>query len=328
MNRRLRLIFALWLVAAGTGGSPQPCVAEDDATPVTLRNATEVHRLTVRLSDVFDGVPADIDHDIAQSPYPGKQATYDVNVLTRLAQKYHLDWKSKSLADHVVISTACARITADMIREAVTAKFKEQGLTKPQNPVDVAFDSHAVEMVFPDDHVPGFTLNNFEYDASGRRFRADVVADSANGVFSLPVTGRVTVKRNVPVLTRRLEGGTIIGAADIDFMAVPEDRANGTVLTDTSQLIGRELRRDIDGGELIHTQDIIPPRFVTRGSLVTLKIQTEFMTITAQGKALQDGAKGDAIRVINTQSNRTVEGTVDGPGTVRVDVTQKVAVAQ
>ena len=54
-----------------------------------------------------------------------------------------------------------------------------------------------------------------------------------------------------------------------------------------------------------------------RGSLVTMKIETPFMTVTAQGKAQQDGAEGEIVRVINTQSNRVVEGTVTGPGMYR-----------
>jgi flagella basal body P-ring formation protein FlgA len=325
MNRLARFLFALWIVTAGITGSPQPCAAEE---PVTLRSATEVHRMIVRLSDVFDGIPADLDHDIAQAPMPGKQITYDVNVLTRLAQKYDLEWKAQSLADHVVITTACARITADMIREAVVTKIKALNTTNVKGEVDVAFDIHALEVALPADRPPDFTLNNFDYDAPSKRFHTDLVTDTSSGVFSVPITGHATIKRNVPVLTRRLEGGTTISASDIDFVLVPEEHVNSAVITDVNQLIGHELRRDTNGGDVLRIQDVIPPRYVTRGSLVTLKIETPFMTLTAQGKAPQDGAKGDAVRVINTQSSRMIEGTVEGPGTVRIEPTQKVAAAQ
>lgn len=332
MNRTLRFLFALWIVVAGSTGSPQPCLAEsDDMTPVTLRNQTEVHRLIVRLSDVFDGIPAEADHDIAQAPAPGKQVTYDLNVLTRVANKYNLDWKPQSIADHVVIITACARITGDMISGAIVKKIKEINAANGKNSkstADVVFDNHALEIDLPADRVPDFALNNFDYDPLSKHFHTDLVAQTASGPYSYPITGRITMKRSVPVLARRLEGGTLVGAADLDQIEIPEERLNEGVVSDASQLIGHELRRDTDGGELIHTHDIVPPRYITRGSLITLKIQTPYMTLTAQGKALQDGAQGDVVRVTNTQSNRMVEGTVEGPGVVRVQTAQRLAEAQ
>jgi len=325
MNRFGRILWVLWIVTGGIAGSPQPCIAD---TPITLHDAVEVQRMTVRLSDIFDGIPSDMDRDIAQAPMPGKQVTYDASVLTRVAEKYRLNWKSKSLADHIVVTTACAHITADMIREAVATRIKDLNASNPKNTIDVTFDNHALDVALPTDHTPDFSLNNFDYDTLAKRFRADLTAATPGGVFSVPVSGHITFKRSVPVLARRLESGTIIGAVDLDTILVPEDHANGTIITDASQLIGHELRRDVNGEEVLRVQDIIPPRFVTRGSLVTLKIETSFMTITAQGKALQDGSKGDAVRVINTQSNRMIEGVVDGPGTVRVEINQKLAAAQ
>ena len=325
MNRLTRLVFALWIVTLGSAGSPQPCEADE---AVTLKPSSEIHRLTVKLSDLFDGVPAEADRDIAQAPLPGRQATYDVNVLTRVAEKYHLGWKSTSLADHVVITASCAKITSDMIREAVIAKIRQTGSVPSSRQIDITFDNRSLEVSVVAETLPDFNLNNFDFDAQTKRFRADLAADTANGVYTRPVAGHVIVKRNVPVLARRLEAGTTIGQADLDEMAIPEERINETILTDGKQLIGQELRHDTDGGEILHARDVISPRLVTRGSLVTLRIQTAFMSLTTQGKALQDGAHGDAIRVLNTQSNRVIEGTVDSAGTVRVQVNQQVAVAQ
>jgi flagella basal body P-ring formation protein FlgA len=79
---------------------------------------------------------------------------------------------------------------------------------------------------------------------------------------------------------------------------------------------------------LLRASDVMPARLVTRGALVTLKIETPYMQLTAQGRALQDGAEGETVRVNNTQSNRMVEGTVTGPGVVLIHTAQKVALAQ
>jgi flagella basal body P-ring formation protein FlgA len=43
------------------------------------------------------------------------------------------------------------------------------------------------------------------------------------------------------------------------------------------------------------------------------------MSLTARGRALEDGAMSDTIRVENIQSQRKVSGTVTGPGVVVVE---------
>lgn len=167
-------------------------------------------------------------------------------------------------------------------------------------------------------------LDNFDYKSINKRFRTDLMVDGFAGPADLTITGHVVVHKNVPVLVKRLEAGTIIGSSDIDWLSVDEDRAAGVVL-DADKLIGRELQRDTDAGQPLREHDVIPPRLVVRGQLVMMKIETPFMTVTAQGRALQDGKLGDVVRVSNTQSNRMIEGTVESAGVVRIATTQKLA---
>lgn len=322
MSPSFRIFCTLWLVTAGSIGSPSQCIASVNAP----KGAVEVRQAAVRLSDVFTGIPQDADDEIAQAPTPCRQETYDVNVLTRLASKYHLNWKARSLADHVTVTAACTRISADAIALQIKQALTDKGIGgEVKDSIDVAFDNHALEVDLPADQTPGFSLNNFTYDAVSKYFRADVVAQSSSGPFAVPVTGRITVKHSVPVLAHRLEGGAVIAANDIDWVAVPDDRINASVITESNQLVGFQLRRDTEGGQIFHSHDVMPPQFVSRGKLVTLKIETDFMTLTAQGKALQDGGPGDVVRVLNLQSDRVVEGVAESDGMVRVSIADKVA---
>jgi flagella basal body P-ring formation protein FlgA len=185
-----------------------------------------------------------------------------------------------------------------------------------------------MEIDLPVDQKPDFVINNFEYDATGKRFRCDVSAGAGAAATTIPVTGRAVIKRHVPVLAHRLESGTVIGMTDIDWATVPDERVTANALTDADQLIGHELRHTVADGDIIYGNDVMPARLVTRGALVTLKIQTPYMQLTAQGRALQDGAEGDVVRVTNTQSSRIIEGTVTGSGEVTVHGGQKFASVQ
>jgi flagellar basal body P-ring formation protein FlgA len=322
MKPSFRIFCTLWLVTAGSIGSPGQCVAFANAP----KGEVEVRQAAVRLSDVFTGINQDTDEDIAQAPMPCRQETYDVNVLTRLANKYHLDWKARSLADHVIVASGCTRISADQIATQIKQALTSKGVGgEAKDSVDVAFDNHALEVDLPADQSSGFALNNFTYDSVSKYFHADVVAQSAFGPFAVPVSGRITVKHSVPVLAHRLEGGSVIAANDLDWIDVPEDRINPSVLTQADQLVGYQLRRDTEGGQIFHDHDVTALKLVARGKLVTLKIETDFMTLTAQGKALQDGGPGDVVRVLNLQSDRVIEGVAESDGVVRVAIAQKVA---
>jgi len=295
--------------------------------PVTLRPTTEINRAAIRLGDVFDGVPKDIDRDIAIAPAPGKSVTYDSRVLTQLAEQYRLDWKAQDTGDYAVLTRASTQITAEMIQSAVLRKVKES-LKTDKGDIEIMFDNRNLAVNLPADRAPDFSLVNFTYDAPAHRFRTELVAQTSAHPVQLPVSGRVIVKKSLPVLTRRLAAGTTIGNSDLNWISVNEEQVTADVIADASGLVGQELRHDQAEGEVLRSRDVISPRLVTRGSLVTLKIETPLMLITAQGRAMQDGAKGDVVRITNVQSNRVVEGTVEASGVVRVGTFRKVASAE
>ena len=63
---------------------------------------------------------------------------------------------------------------------------------------------------------------------------------------------------------------------------------------------------------------VAPPPLVKRGEAVTLVVQDGPLRITAPGRALSSGAQGEQVRVVTIDNHRTLHGTVDGPGRVRV----------
>lgn len=57
---------------------------------------------------------------------------------------------------------------------------------------------------------------------------------------------------------------------------------------------------------------------VRRGDAVTLLYQAPGVSLSMRARALEDGAVGQSVRLLNTSSNRTVEGVITGPGAARV----------
>ncbi len=58
---------------------------------------------------------------------------------------------------------------------------------------------------------------------------------------------------------------------------------------------------------------------VRRGETVTLVYQAPGMSLTMRTRALEDGAIGQPVRLMNTSSNRTIDAVVTGPGAARAN---------
>jgi flagellar basal body P-ring formation protein FlgA len=54
-------------------------------------------------------------------------------------------------------------------------------------------------------------------------------------------------------------------------------------------------------------------------------LQMGSLSLSVQGRAVEEGARGDTIRVLNTTSNRQIEGVVVGPDTVAVPMSPRLA---
>ncbi|HAX91985.1 MAG TPA: flagella basal body P-ring formation protein FlgA [Rhodospirillaceae bacterium] len=320
----MKLTTLLGLILSGFVFCASPSVAEET---LTLRPTSQIERSTIRLSDVFDALPAGKDIDIAVAPAPGKSVTYDTRVLAQLARQHGLNWQPQSMVDKSVLTRAATALPLDRIEQAVLDKVAEKNAL-PSGTTEVLWDNKNLNILLPAEVAPDFSLVNFTYDQQNNRFRGELVVQMGQTgatPITKPLSGRLIVKRMVPVLAKHLTAGTVVGARDLMLVSVGQEQIGIDVLTAESAIIGQELRHDHAEGQFVRTRDVAPPRLVTRGALVTLRVETPLMQITTQGRALQDGAKGDVIRVTNTQSNRVIEGVIEADGIVRVPALQKIA---
>ena len=82
------------------------------------------------------------------------------------------------------------------------------------------------------------------------------------------------------------------------------------------------LAYDLAAGEPLRPSDLRTPVVVSKGSLVTIIYRTNVLTLTAQGRAMVNGASGESIAVMNAQSNRIIDAVVVDGDTVAVIPTQ------
>jgi flagella basal body P-ring formation protein FlgA len=125
---------------------------------------------------------------------------------------------------------------------------------------------------------------------------------------------------DVPVLTRRVAGGEVLTLDDIRWISVRGQALQKQSILAAEDLVGLTPKRPLRPGVPLSAADVQRPVMVSKGEIVVIALQTPQMQLSARGQALNNGSKGDVIRIANTQSRQIVEAVVTGPGQATVDV--------
>ncbi len=136
----------------------------------------------------------------------------------------------------------------------------------------------------------------------------------------------IVVPVDVPVALRDVRRGEILTEEDFHWITMNENELAGGVLTDERDVIGQTARRAIRAGQVFRGRDLRTPVLIERGKIVTIRLETPFMQLSAMGKALENGGAGETMRIMNTLSNKTIFATVIDADTVRVDSLQTASV--
>jgi flagella basal body P-ring formation protein FlgA len=312
----LSAALCLWQPLQPTWADEAPL---EESSMLTLRDRIMVDGDVVHLADLFQEPLSDGDIAVAQAPKAGQTMSLDARFLQQVARAYRLDWKPSSKYQKITIGRMSQRVTAPMVRDAIATAVQERmGSTSD---LDIALDGGDLELDLPTDVENSVAVSAINFDAMSNRFAAILVAP-ADGppVIQRNVFGTVYEMAQVPVPNRLISAGEIIAADDLEWQSVHLARLAGSSLTDADQLVGRMAKRPLKAGQLLRQSDVAVSPAIHKNDLIRLVVRSGQMTLTVQGKALQDAALGQTIRVVNVNSNRQLSGTVIDAGTVAIDV--------
>ena len=170
------------------------------------------------------------------------------------------------------------------------------------------------------------SVRDMTYNSTTGQFSATVTVPAANGhSTAATVTGRAVDIVKVPVLNRAVNRGDVIAKNDISWIEVSPSRVQGSVLSDPSAMVGKAARRPLRPNLPLRDGDVQEPVLVGKNALVTLVAVGPNLMLTTVGRSLDEGAKGDVIRVMNNQSHKLVQGTIISANEVRVEIASRFA---
>ena len=294
-------------------------LAAASADAAQTRNVVTVKGDLVRLGDLFEGLGEKASVAIAHAPAPGGRAVYNATRLASFAYSHGIAWRPVSRFDRVIIKRASQIISREEIHAALRGELKKRGIARGS---EVEFTNRRTYFHLPIGVPATLAVQNLIYERRTGRFTATVTAPADHrSPASLVVTGRVYKIIEVPVLNRRVPRGGVITADDIDWVRLPATQVRRNIIVDEDRLIGKTPRRGLRAGQPIRNGDVRAPVVVAKGSLVTMILKTRSMVLTSKGRAIENGAIGDTVKIMNTRSKTVIEAVVAGVNRVTVSST-------
>jgi flagella basal body P-ring formation protein FlgA len=302
------LLIALVAALPARAGATGP-----DNAPPRLVGSVTVSGEVVRLGDIFENTGAKADTAIAYAPAPGRHATLDANWLAETARRNDLAWQPRTPADQVIVERASRKIGAEAIMAELTATLRDYS---GDSELKIELDDRSPEIHVAVDAPPTLAIRNLRINELTGRFTGAVLAPADRPTVELPIAGRALRLTEVPVLAHRIGRGDVIRQGDVTLAKVAANLIGRDTLTDAKDFVGLEATRQLAAGAPLRAIDVRPQVLVAKNSLVTIVLRAGGMELTVQGKALEEGGRGDVVKVMNTKSKRVLEAQVDGPSTV------------
>jgi flagella basal body P-ring formation protein FlgA len=290
-------------------------LAAAPAQAATLRTLTTLYAPVVRLSDLFDDAGSRADRVLGPAPPPGERIVVEAAQLAAIARQFGVDWRPASAADRAVLD----RPGRLLPREAITAPLLA-ALVKAGGPADAEIELPGFDApLVPAEARPSVLVEQVDYESSTGHFSSVVLlSGEAMQPVRLRLAGAMFEVAHVLVPTHRLPAGTVLRAGDLVAATVRASTLRGDVAREAAQVLGDELRRPGVPGQPLLLADLQRPFAVLKGAHVTMEVRLPGLTVLVEGTALQPGALGERIDVLNPVSNLAVTGQVVGPDRVAV----------
>lgn len=153
--------------------------------------------------------------------------------------------------------------------------------------------------------------------AGARRYLVQI---NCSGVRAWKLYVSVVAERSlyVVVASRYLPRGHIISASDLDTRRLAVSGLRAGYSTELQTWVGQSLTQATQPGAVLYRQIAKQPVLVKRGQRLDLLVDSPGVTIRMAGQALDEGRKGDRIKVKNLSSNRILTAIIKTSNEVMV----------
>lgn len=312
------------------GGGLERCEALSGLSRVTVLPRVQADQSRVVLLDLLDStlIPQDwravlAGVDLGPAPAAGSRKYIRAGQLKQYIERFlesqGIDPAKVAieLPDSIVVDRRAVTLSRDEIEQVYRRYIFAHSRWRPEHllidrivyaglPIVPSGDlTHEVSPPKDGMYLGNVTLG-IDYFVSGQKVR------------SLRVGGKVSLVQEVFKARDALPKDSVLGPDDIESARINVGDDPERYPSDPDEVVGKQLRRDMQPGEPIEFRDLLRPLVVKRGDPVIIFYQIPGFRLTAKGVVKESAGVGDRVRVMNAASKRTIYCRVLDAKTVSV----------
>jgi flagella basal body P-ring formation protein FlgA len=302
---------------------PAPAEAGKPAAGPTLKREVTVAGELVRIGDLIENAGVVADVPVFRAPDLGQTGNVPARRVAEAVRPHQIIGLDTRGIDEVLVTRASRAITVKEIEARLIRALAAQYGLADTTDLAIAFDHEVRTLHVEPSANAELALSRLSYDPRSRRFDAVVELPGGAATRRAPIRliGTLNETFEAAVLLRTVARGDIVKPSDLVVERRPKSELVAATVTTVEQAAGLVAKRALQPGKPIRQADLMKPELVARNETVTIVFEVPGIMLTTRGKALEAGAQGDLVNVLNVQSKRTVQATVTGPGRVTVTAT-------
>lgn len=300
---------------------------EADAPPIPLlKSSVTVASDVVRIGDFVDNAGPAAGIAIFRAPDPGTTGLVPTERILGALRAHHVIGVDTRELVEVAVTRTTRVVPVKEIEERVAQALARQNGLGDAKDLAITFDRDPRALQLDPTNRNEMRQVYAGYNPRTTRFDTvfEIPRDFGNAPLRLRFTGTVIETVETAIVTRAVERGEVLKASDVVTRRIAKAEA-GVEPASRDRAIGMAAKRLLRANQPLRASDIARPDFVTRDQYVTIVYEMPGIFLTTRGKALESGAEGDVVNVLNPQSKRTVQGVVTGPGQVTVNTVEPIA---
>jgi flagella basal body P-ring formation protein FlgA len=198
------------------------------------------------------------------------------------------------------LTSSTSRRAAERVGAAIAAYLRQRAGKDTDWDLDLKLDDEQVRLLAASKESISASGGQAPWTA-GQEFSITVPGEAGHHVFA--VATNVTAVPLVVVAKKGMVPGDIVQATDVK-LGRAKTRDDDLPCRTLEEVVGKETKRAIVEGQAIEQDDLRSPILVRRGDPVYVYARSAGIQVRAEGRAQDDGGRGDLIVVESINANR------------------------
>lgn len=292
--------------------------------PPVLRSQVMTLSEIVTIGDFYSNAGRFASTPLFRSPDMGTSGNVAATEVAERARAAGLEAAGTDGLRTVVVYRGATRLNRDQLAGLVRKSLAERHAGLDTDSLDIRL-LQAPDQVLADPKVHDpIRVDRVEWSQANGHFTLHATVAVEVGTDRLILSGIATEMIDVITLAQPIRRGDIVKEEDFDIVRLARNKVPAGALTDAKDIVGKQARTNVRANSPLSRRDFQRPVLIERGEKITVTYEMPGMKLTSRAQAMDDGAKGDVIDVMNLTSRRIVPAIVTSRGQVRVHAANPV----